>query len=82
MSLKQYFVVMRDGEWKINFEDQFVGAFPDQASATRAAIDAAHLEGSRGSDTQVLVQAENNMIRTVWTFGQDPYPPDRKGIAP
>ena len=44
-------------------------------AAVRAAVDAAHLEGSRGSDAEVLVLTENNMYRTMSRYGRDPYPP-------
>ena len=47
----------------------------EPSKAIRAAIDAAHLIGSRGEDAQVLVQDENMQFRTEWTFGQDVYPP-------
>jgi hypothetical protein len=75
MSRKQYFVSYEDGEWIIKFEDRFIGGYPSEAAAFRAAVDAAHLEGSRGRDAEVLVLAENNMFRTKWRYGRDPYPP-------
>ena len=75
MSRKQYFVSCEDGEWIIKFEERFIGGHPSRVAAVRAAVDAAHLEGSRGSDAEVLVLTENNMYRTMWRYGRDPYPP-------
>ena len=74
MSLKQYFVSYDDGEWSIKFEDVRIN-YPNAAAAFRAAVDAAHLEGSRGGDAEVLVLAENNVLQTKWRYGLDPYPP-------
>jgi hypothetical protein len=75
MSRKQYFVSYEDAEWIIKLEDRFIGGHLSKVAAVRAAIDAAHLEGSRGSDAEVLVLTENNMYRTMWRHGRDPYPP-------
>jgi hypothetical protein len=75
MSRKQYFVSYEDGEWKVIFEDEHIGGYPSEAAAFRAAVDAAHLEGNRGSDAEVLVLTENNIFRTKWTYGRDSYPP-------
>jgi hypothetical protein len=75
MSRKQYFVSCEDGEWIIKLGDQYIGGYPSEAAAFRAAVDAAYLEGSRGSDAEVLALTENNIFRTKWTYGHDPYPP-------
>jgi hypothetical protein len=75
MSRKQYFVSYEDGEWKIIFEDEHIGGYPSEAAAFRAAVDAAHLEGSRGSETEVLVMTEEHKFRIKWRYGRDPYPP-------
>jgi hypothetical protein len=76
MACKQYFVVLHEGQWTVRFEDQPDDPYPTQSKAIRAAIDAAHLIGSRGEDAQVLVQIENLQFRTEWTYGQDVYPPE------
>ena len=75
MSRKQYFVSYEVGEWKIIFEDEHIGGYPSKAAAFRAAVDAAHLEGSRGSQTEVLVMTEEYTFRIKWRYGFDPYPP-------
>ena len=59
MACKQYFVVLHEGQWTVKFEDQPEDPYPTQSKAIRAAIDAAHLIGSKGEDAQVLVQIEN-----------------------
>lgn len=68
----QYFVVLHNGEWKISFNGQHYGPYGTQAAAIRTAVDAAH---KAQGDAQVLVQGQNNMFRTEWTYGHDPYPP-------
>ena len=75
MSRKQYFVSYEDGEWKIIFEDEHIGGYPSEAAAFRAAVDAAHLEGSRGSQTEVQVMTPEYTFRIKWRYGFDPYPP-------
>ena len=72
---KQYFVSYEDGEWRIIFEDEHIRGYPSQAAAFRAAVDAAHLEGSRGSDTEVLALTETGTFRLKWRYGRDPYLP-------
>ncbi|WP_284272212.1 DUF2188 domain-containing protein [Bradyrhizobium iriomotense] len=49
--------------------------YPTQKEAIRVAVDAAYKEGASGHDAQVLVQDEDNEVRTEWTYGHDPYPP-------
>jgi hypothetical protein len=75
MSRKQYFVSCEDGEWIIKLDDERIGGYPSEAGAFRAAVDAAHLEGNRGNDAEVLVLTENNIFRSKWRYGRDPYPP-------
>ena len=75
MSRKQYFVSCEDSEWIIKLEDERIGGYPGEAGAFRAAVDAAHLEGNRGSDAEVLALTENNIFRSKWRYGRDPYPP-------
>ena len=81
MSRKQYFVSCEDGEWIIKLGDQYIGGYPSEAAPLRAAVDAAYLEGSRGSDAEVLALTENNMFRTKWTYGHDPYPPTKVALT-
>lgn len=76
MACKQYFVVLHEDQWRVRFEDEHQGPYPSLSKAIRAAIDAAHLIGSKGEDAQVLVQDDTMRFRTEWTYGQDPYPPE------
>ncbi|MEQ1865984.1 MAG: DUF2188 domain-containing protein [Micropepsaceae bacterium] len=75
MARAQYFVVLHNAEWKINFDGKHYGPYLIQEFAIRAAVDAAHQSGRSGHDAQVLVQGRNNQFRTEWTYGHDPYPP-------
>lgn len=72
MARTQYVVVNHDGQWKISLNGKHYGPYDTQATALRAAVDAAH---KNGGDSQVLVQGANNQFRTEWTYGHDPYPP-------
>lgn len=75
MARAQYFVVLHEGQWKINHLGKHYGPYTTQKAAIRAAVDAAHASGGRGHDAQVLIQGTNNLFRTEWTYGNDPYPP-------
>ena len=76
MARIQYFVVHHQGEWKISLNGQHHGPYLTQAAAIKASVDAAHAEGRKGNDAQVLVQStHSNEFRTEWTYGHDPYPP-------
>lgn len=75
MARTQYVVVLHNGEWKISLNGKHYGPYGTQKAAIRAAVDAAHKHGSKGYDSQVLVQGQNNQFRTEWTYGNDPYPP-------
>lgn len=72
MARTQYFVVLHEGQWKIKFNGQHYGPYRTQREASLAAIDAAN--ESKGN-AQVLVQGKDNLFRTEWTYGNDPYPP-------
>lgn len=75
MARARYYVVLDNGEWKIKHNDLHYGPYGTQRDAIRVAVDAAHGSGTKGFDAQVLVQGQNNMWRTEWTYGNDPYPP-------
>jgi hypothetical protein len=75
MARARYFVVLHEGQWKINYEGTHYGPYDTQRDAIRAAVDAAHRWGKEGHDAQVLVQGADNEFRTEWTYGHDPYPP-------
>lgn len=75
MARTQYFVVFHEQQWKIKFDGMHYGPYATQAAAIRVAVDCAHQSGRDGHDAQVLVQRPNNLFRTEWTYGNDPYPP-------
>lgn len=75
MARLQYVVVHHQNEWKISFEGKHYGPYTSQREAIKSAVNAAHKAGMQGSNSQVLVQGENNQFRTEWTYGNDPYPP-------
>lgn len=75
MARAQYFVVLHNGEWKITFDGKHYGPYPTQKAAIQTAVEAAHSSGRKGIDAQVMVQGRDNLFRTEWTYGRDPYPP-------
>ena len=75
MAREQYIVVNQNGEWKISYAGKHYGPYTSQRDAIRAAVDAAHVNGEKGIDSQVLIQGMDNKFRTEWTYGHDPYPP-------
>jgi hypothetical protein len=75
MSRAQYFVVLHDNKWKIKFNGKHIGPFDSQRAAITDAVKAAQKTGMDGNDAQVLVQGENHLFRTEWTYGHDPCPP-------
>src|SRR5262249_40115847 len=75
MDRDQYFVVLHKGEWKIKHNGRHSHPYETQADAIRSAIDAAHTAYREGGLSQVLVQGQDLLFRTEWTYGKDPYPP-------
>ena len=75
MAREKYYVVRHQGEWKIKHGADHSHPYATQREAINAAIDAAHEACSRGELSQVLVQGEDMLFRTEWTYGKDPYPP-------
>ncbi|WP_453951831.1 DUF2188 domain-containing protein [Bradyrhizobium sp. USDA 377] len=79
MARIKYFVTLlhKDkGLWSVVLDgEQFGGPYDTQKEAILVAVHAAHIQGQVGRDAQVLVQGEDNKIRTEWTYGDDPYPP-------
>lgn len=75
MARTQYVVVLHNDQWKISLNGKHYGPYGTQAEAIRKAVDAAHSTGKKGGDAQVLIQGKDNLFRTEWTYGNDPYPP-------
>lgn len=73
----EYRVVRHLGQWRIEYDRQHFGPYASQQEAVRYAIEAAHKAGQRGAAAQVLVQGRNGSFVAEWTYGQDPYPPNR-----
>jgi hypothetical protein len=68
MERVKYFVTLKNGAWHIVLQGKAHGPYKTQHDAIEAAVKAAH--GTPNS--QVLVQGEDNKIRTEWTYGNDP----------
>ena len=75
MATAHYYVILQEGQWRIEYNDQQFGPYATEHAAIAAAVDAAHKMGEKGHDAQVRVLGENNQSRTEWTYGVDPYRP-------
>ncbi|GLR89808.1 hypothetical protein GCM10007857_65220 [Bradyrhizobium iriomotense] len=77
MARFRFFVTLHKdrGQWIVVLNGAHSVPYPTQKEAIRVAVDAAYKEGASGHDAQVLVQDEDNEVRTEWTYGHDPYPP-------
>jgi hypothetical protein len=71
-----YYVVLRQREWKISYNEKHYGPYKTQRDAIKAAVDTAHKAGPKNPHgAQVVVQGEDHQYRTEWTYGNDAYPP-------
>jgi CRP/FNR family transcriptional regulator, cyclic AMP receptor protein len=61
----------------IKFGDEEYGPYHSQAEAMLFAIDAAQKLGEQGENTQVGLMGEHGRFRPEWSYGKDPYPPQR-----
>jgi hypothetical protein len=82
MARDVYYVVLHEQKWNVSYNQKYF-PYKTQYEAIRASVDAAHIAGVMNPDgAQVLVQGENNQVRTEWTYGKDPYPPLDDRAAP
>jgi hypothetical protein len=72
MARERYYVVFHDEKWKIKHKET---SYSSQKEAIKDAVRFAHEEGSKGHDAQVLVQGQDLLFKTEWTYGHDPFPP-------
>jgi hypothetical protein len=63
MAREQFFVVLREGEWKIKYNGQHSRPYRSKAGAVKDAIDQAHAVHQKGGLSQVLVQGEDMTFR-------------------
>lgn len=69
MDRVQYVVSLYQGAWFVAFQGRRYGPYDSQAEAIETAVKAAH----QVPNSQVVVQGEDNRIRTEWTYGNDPH---------
>jgi hypothetical protein len=74
MARAQYFVVKNQSGWHVKLMGEQYGPYSSQAVAMKAALSAAQKAGELGHEAQVVVQGPDNLFRTEWTYGTDPYP--------
>jgi hypothetical protein len=72
MARVQYFVICKDGRWKVSFGGKHFGPYVSQQDAIRTAISAAH---EAQGNSQVLIKGHDSKTRVIWTCGSDPFPP-------
>jgi hypothetical protein len=71
----RYVVVRGDGNWLIQFDGEEFGPYRTEREAMLFAIDAAYNLGEQGQPTQVVVLGDQGLPRSVWTYGEDRFPP-------
>jgi hypothetical protein len=72
----RYTVVGGDGNWLIRFDGEEFGPYRTEREAMLFAIDAAYHLGEHGEeDAQVVVMDDHGQPRSVWTYGEDRFPP-------
>jgi hypothetical protein len=71
----RYMVVGGDGNWLIRFDGDEFGPYRTEREAMLFAIDAAYNLGEQGEGAQVVVMDDNGQPRSVWTYGEDRFPP-------
>lgn len=69
-----YHVAHSEGAWRVKLAGRQVGNnFTTQTAAADHARNLAHADwNSRGVQAQVHVHRPNGVIRTEWTYGNDP----------
>ena len=71
-----HYIVVRQGDvWFIKFDGDEFGPYKAEREAMLFAIDAAHLLGESGEDSQVRLMDQHGNHLAAWTHGKDPYPP-------
>jgi hypothetical protein len=75
MTQARYFVVNRDGAWKIKYRKELFGPYQTESEALLFAIDAAYNMGARLGGSQVLVEGSRYRFQPKWTYGESPFPP-------
>jgi len=74
MRCMRYYVFRQQGGWAVRHGDMVCCDFSSQAEAIHAAIETAHDFGDQFHGAEVLVESDADQFRTIWTYGQDPYP--------
>lgn len=77
LAQEKWFVLRHQGRWKVRRNELFHGPYDLQAEAMRAAVDEAHKAGRKGTGAQVFLQVQDEQFRLEWTYGLDPYPPQK-----
>jgi len=75
LSRASFYVVLDCGKWKIKYGHRVIGPYASREHAITAAVDAAQESACLSHASLVRVQDEDGRLRTLWTYGKDPYPP-------
>jgi len=65
MASAVYYVLLREGDWKIQLNGRLFGPCPTQDVALEAALSAARKAAGRGIASRVVVQ-DGSHFRTAW----------------
>jgi hypothetical protein len=75
----QFLVLKRDNKWVVKSGD-LERFFSAQREAVDAAIRSANDSGKEGKPGAVLFQKSKSEFETIWTYGEDSYPPTKSDL--
>jgi len=75
MQQSRYFVLQRDDEWVIKFQDDEYGPYQSQSEAMLFAVDAAQKLGARGDHAEVCLMGPNGRFHPEWATNRETTPP-------
>ena len=75
MNRCHYYVIYDEEGWKIQCDGENSEPYPHRRVAFRDAVGLAHLDAQNGRQAEVLVQDDDQILRTRWDSATDTYPP-------
>ncbi len=74
----RYFIVQRDDQWTIKFNDEEYGPYRSKDEAMLFAVEAAQKLGAYGDNAEVVLMGEDGHFHTEWSYSREaalPPPP-------
>jgi hypothetical protein len=71
----RYFIVQRDDQWTIKFNDEEYGPYRSKDEAMLFAIEAARKLGAYGDNAEVVLMGEDGHFHAEWSYSRDAVSP-------